>query len=339
MVQFFSFFVAAFLGGLLCQKYNLNCRKLTIFGLLITSITLLLGMKISSLIGFILWAIPLGIGGGLVETFGSIMIAQYEKPKSSKLLNLSQVFYCIGAIGAPQIVSAALYFDISWKFIFVFFAASIALITAFFIIFAKNNSSSAQVEISENSHEYSIFKDSLFYLLSAVILIYVTFESMYVCWISAYFEKALLCPVHTSPLRLSVFWFGLIIGRFTVTLIPIRFSFWYVMFIGTAVMFINSLALSFTSSNLIATILVFLAGLGAGPIWPTTVAICHYARNNTTFTSYVIAAGSIGVVLGSWLGMLVVRYIGFGWFFPVITFGCSLLLIAAILTKTRFLKQ
>lgn len=339
IVQFFSFFTAAFFGGLLCEKIAIDSRKLTIAGLIIVSLTMFFGIYIKSFTGFIFWAIPLGVGGGLLETFASIMIAQYEKPKSSKLMNLSQIFFCVGAITAPQIVSLALYLGFLWKSIFILFSIIIALITVFFALFAKRNPDFVKSSsIIVHSQNLSIFRDKLFYLLSLLMFVYVMLESSCFCWISVYFEKALVCPEHISPLSLSVFWFGLIIGRLTVVLLPEKFSFWYAIFGGVILMLISSLLLSFISSIFVVAILLFFIGLGAGPIWPTTVAICHYARNNTSFTSYIIAVGSLGVAFGAWLGMAVVRYLGFGWFFPVITIGCSMLLLAAVLTRAKYFK-
>src|SRR3990167_2451279 len=119
MFQFFSFFLAGIIGGWISERYSVNSRSFVLIGLLIVGLTLLAGSTLTTLRWFIIWAIPLGFGGGLIETFGSIAVSEHEKPNSSKLLNMSQVFFCIGAISAPQIVAFMLYIRIAWQYIFI----------------------------------------------------------------------------------------------------------------------------------------------------------------------------------------------------------------------------
>ncbi len=93
MFQAVSFFLAAIIGGWICERHRINSRTLVVVGLLIVGLTLLLGSALTKMSWFIIWAIPLGFGGGLIETFASILVSQNDKPHSSKLMNLAQVFF------------------------------------------------------------------------------------------------------------------------------------------------------------------------------------------------------------------------------------------------------
>ena len=95
MLQFLSFFIAGIVGGWISERYSVNIRSFVLIGLLLVGLALLVGAKLAKLQWFIIWAIPLGFGGGLVETFGTVLVSVHEKPNSSKLLNLSQVFFCL----------------------------------------------------------------------------------------------------------------------------------------------------------------------------------------------------------------------------------------------------
>jgi MFS transporter, FHS family, glucose/mannose:H+ symporter len=340
MFQFFSFFIAGLLGGWACEHHRVNSRILVLIGLLVVVITLLVGSTLTSLRMFIIWAVPLGIGGGLVETFGSILVSNLEKPHSSKLLNMSQVFFCIGAIFAPQIVAVMLYLKISWGHIFILFGLLILLIMCIFFFMTRKVT---QVIIhpvrAANNFSTPLLKDSLFFLLAATLLVYVTFESVVACWVSVYFEKRFYCTVHSSALRLSIYWIGLIFGRLAVTVIPRRFTLWPAMFIGISIMCVSAFLVTFTFSPSLATVFVFLNGFGSGPLWPTTVAICHAARNRPRFTSSVIAIGAIGVVLGSGLGAVLFRYLDFSIFFLFVAFGCIMLLVLSFFSYRKYYKN
>jgi fucose permease len=337
MVQFFSFFIAGILGGWACERFNFTGRALVVIGLLIVSATLLVGSLVKELSWFVIWAMPLGFGGGLAETFSTVLVSQHEKLKSSKLLNMSQVFFCMGAIGAPQVVALLLYFKIPWQVMFIIFGIFILLINFVFFLLTKNEKPASVNPVNiENGNLIPLLKDPMFFLLSAVILFYVTFESLMACWLAVYFEKVLFCPAHLAALRLSVFWGGLFLGRIAITVLPARFSLWPAMFTGVSIMCISSFLTYFTSSTIIATILVFLFGLGSGPLWPTTVGICHAARNRSKFTSCVIAIGAIGVVLGSGLGSVIFKYLGSSFFFPIIILGSLALLILSFLSYQMY---
>jgi FHS family glucose/mannose:H+ symporter-like MFS transporter len=339
MLQFFSFFLAGTIGGWICESYGVNGRTFVLVGLLVVGLTLMIGSALTKLSWFVLWAIPLGFGGGLIETFGSILVSENEKPNSSKLLNLSQVFFGAGAISASPVVAALLYFKITWEVIFILAGIFILLILVAFFLLTRNMARTAAHSIETvKKYPTPLLKDSLFFFLAATVLIYVTLESVAACWVSVYFEKRLSCTVHASALRLSVFWTGLVFGRLAITVIPARFTLWPAMFIGIGIMFFGALLASFTQSPLLATVFVFLNGFGAGPVWPTAVAICRTARNRPKFTSAVIAIGAIGVTLGSGLGSIIFRYVDLSLFFPIMAFGCIMLLVLSFFSYRKYSK-
>ncbi len=339
MFQAVSFFLAAIIGGWICERHNINSRALVVVGLLIVGLTLLLGSALTRVTWFIIWAIPLGFGGGLIETFASILVTQKDKPHSSKLMNLAQVFFCIGAISASPIVAVMLYLGISWRYIFILFGLFILFILCVFFFLTRKGSEDA-VRFAQKANKFStlLLKDSLFFLLAAVLLIYVTFESVIACWVSVYFEKRLSVPVHSAALRLSIYWIGLVVGRLAIILVPRRFTIWPAMFTGILIMCIGAVLASLTLSPLWATVFVFLSGFGAGPLWPTTVAICHSARQRPKFTSYVIAVAAFGVVLGSGLGSVIFRYLDSSLFFPSVALGSIILLVLSFLSYQKYSK-
>ena len=109
------------------------------------------------------------------------------------------------------------------------------------------------------------------------------------------------------------------------------------MFVGIVIMCIGAVLASLTLSPLWVTVFVFLSGLGSGPLWPTTVAICYSARQRPKFTSYVIAAGALGVVLGAGLGAIIFKYRP-SLFFPSVVLGSIVLLVLSFLSYRQYSK-
>ena len=325
------------MGGWISEHYRINNRTFVLMGLSVAALSLLAGSQLNSLSGFVLWAIPLGAGGGLVEIFCSVIISQQEKPHSSKLMNLSQVFFCLGAIFAPMMVAVLLDRQVPWRIIFVFYGLFVFLnLVIFYFLTREKTPVAVQASAKIKNHSGSLFNDPLFILLAGALLVYVTFESVVACWVSVYFEKGLSCSAQSSALLLSLYWSGLIFGRLGISLVPSRFTLWPVMFIGIIVWSVGAFMAAVTRNPLWAGVFVFLTGFGAGPLWPTIVAICQSARNRPQFTSTVIAIGALGVTAGSGLGSAIFKYFGPSMFFPAVGLGGLALLVLSIYACRKY---
>lgn len=337
MVQYFSFFVACLFGGWLCEHRGVNNRLIVLIGLGILTLTFFAGTQLTTLTGFIIWSIPLGFGGGLVEAFSTVMISNREKPGSARLLNLSQVFFCLGAMGAPLVTAILLYRNMSWKIIFLVLGWFIFGVFCVFLAATRNERvGRGPVEHPRDSKSSPLYRDRLFILLSIMLFTYVTFESMMASWIAAYFEEKLASSAPAAAMRLVFFWGGLIAGRLAAAVLPVRYSLWPVMFSGVALMVVTAAAASFFLTPMTVTVLIFLHGLAIGPLWPTIVAIAKSARNRDKFTSSVIAYGAIGVSVGSGLGSVIIKVADARLFFPTVAIGGLFLFYLCVRTHRRF---
>ena len=159
--------------------------------------------------------------------------------------------------------------------------------------------------------------------MAGSLFAYVTFESLLTCWLAVYFEKGLFCSVESSALMISVYWFGLIMGRLATTLWPNRLTLWRVMFTGFSICFVMIILAAMFRHPIWVGIFVFASGVGAGPLWPNMVAICQATRNRPRFTSAVIAFGALGVTAGSGLGSVIFKHFPTLWFFPIVGIGAG----------------
>ena len=109
-----------------------------IVGLLLLGITVFSASTFGSFKSFLIWAVPLGITGSLMETFSTIMLCRLGGPGSSKMLNFAHVFYCLGAIIAPLLIATVLNYGLSWRIAFLCLGSMILVIALWFTWQTRN---------------------------------------------------------------------------------------------------------------------------------------------------------------------------------------------------------
>ncbi len=342
MLQFLFFTIAAFVGGWLSDKFNISLRTLVLMGFVIACVTLFLANFLGSFAWFVVWIIPLGFAGGLLETFSTIIVSNYDKPGSGRLVNLSQGFFCFGAVLAPQMVSILLKQEASWRLMFLLFSGFLLGIGLLFMMLYRPRKTqtsqhdrlapessqpdssapeSTQTQVSDRSGQKlpqasetiplgQLLKKPLFILLAGAVFLYVAAETSTAMWVAPFFENNLGVPASEAAWRIGLFWGGMLIGRFVVVFLPSRFTLWEPLYLGVGGMVAMAVLLSFPLSVETATVCVGLMGLFCGPVWPCLVSISNHATESTQFTSGVVGVGGLGVAFGPYLSSLVIRFLG-----------------------------
>jgi len=345
MLQFVCFAVASITGGWAAQRFGISNRSLVIFGILGVGIILGLGAFLPNIQWFIAWAIPLGFLGGLVETFSSVMICKFNGPGSSKMLSLSQVFFCLGAIFAPFLVGRLLAADIAWPNAFLTLGGCIFAIGVFFTIMTRNLHEPRKLTASESendpvtSQSIPMLRDPLFYCLFIGLFLYVSIEGSMVCWIAAYFEEFQKLSSSSAAGRLSIFWIGMVTGRTAILFLPSRWTLWPAVIVGAVGMTLATLLFCLRPSPITASVLTILCATAAGPLWPVIVTLGEKVRSSRTFTSCIISGGALGAALGPFLSSQVIRLWGMKALFPALTL-CGLVLVSVlVLGRSRHRKE
>jgi len=344
MLQYICFALACLVGGKAVERFGLSCRSLVIGGVFCTGVMLALGAMLPGMGWLAAWILPLGFAGGLTESFGSVMVSKFGKSDSSKLLSLSQVFYCLGAIGAPFLVGLLLGQSISWRLAFVIFGALVTGIGIVFTVFTRNlpfdgNEPSAEPTADPAANgPKSLLRDTLFCLVASGLFLYVAIESSVVFWVCAYFEKHLGVAPASAAWRLSLFWGGIAVGRALVLALPRRWTLWPAAICATIGMALGIALLALPWPASVATVLAFFTGFLAGPVWPVIVSISQHTKRSARFTSAVIGVAALGAGAGPWLSSRVIEYLDWPWFFPILAVACLAmvaLIVAAMKQATR----
>jgi MFS family permease len=305
-LQFAAFSVAAFVGGALKERLRLSNYHMVTAGLLIISAAFFVGaVGLRSMAALIAWVIPLGLAGGAVETFSSIQISALSRAGSSKNLCLSQVFYSIGAFAAPQLVYIIFSAGLEWKSAFVIFGLFSTAILAFFLVFTIRRGDFAERRpVAAPSPEAVRSRSSVFYLLLLLMLAEVVMESLSAAWLSYVFEVRYLLTPRDASLVLVLFWAGMMAGRLSIVLLPVRWTMWPTLLVSAVTVLASTAGLAAVQALPARLVLVTLLGFCLGPIWPVIVMTASSTFQSEKLTSTIIGVGAIGFASGPLLGSL-----------------------------------
>jgi fucose permease len=338
-LQFMAFALASFLGGAIKERLRLSNFHLVSAGLLIISVSFFLGaLVLRSAAALILWVAPLGLAGGFVETFSSVQISRLSRAGSSKNLCLSQVFYTIGALAAPQIVYIIFGAGLNWRSAFVIFGLFTTSVCVFFLLFNLRRGGFGQQKDAPagaapaGAAPAVPVRGSIFSLLVLLMLSVVLLESFSASWLAYIFELRYALTARDASLILVLFWAGVMTGRLLVLLLPVRWTLWPTLVVSAVALLIAAVCLAAVHSLRAQHVFVALLGVFLGPLWPAIVMTSSSTFASEKSTSNIIGIGALGFGSGPLLGPLV---LGMHWtahFFLVHLALAALIVVFCLIT-------
>lgn len=258
----------------------------------------------------IVFALAFGIGGGIIEGQSSALLTDLHPGNERSVLNISQVFYCLGAAGGPFFISMLyrLVPDLSVRMLLLSFGfASLILFPLFLSLsfyYRGRTIKHAEAPIK------TLFTNGTFRLLCLSMFLYVSAEIGTAVWLARYGVEYLSMTLETAPLLIMFFWIGLGITRFIVGVFPLRISSFKLITtcLLSAIIF-QMLSFLFLDRYLVF-IFVTLLGASLGTIWPTLVSIAgRYFRDKSgSAIGIMIACGAVGIpiisLLTSWISSI-----------------------------------
>ena len=335
-LQFVAFALASFAGGVIKERLRLSNYHLVSAGLLIISAAFFVGaVGLRSTAALVVWVIPLGLAGGSVETFSSIQISRLSRAGSSKNLCLSQVFYSIGAFAAPQVVYIIFGAGLDWKSAFVIFGLFTTAVFAIFLVYNLRRGNLSQREAAPAPALQAVrSRGSIFYLLMFLMLATVILESLSAAWLSYIFELRYALTARDASLVLVLFWAGMMVGRFSIVLLPTRWTLWPTLIASAAAIFIVAVFLATVHSLRAQCLSVALLGIFLGPMWPVVVMTSSSTFQSEKLTSVIIGIGAVGFASGPLLGSVILRHQWAAHFF-LMHLGLGALIVVFCLTAWR----
>ena len=304
-------------------------KWITLISVSFTGLALIGISQVNAFYQMLFFALPLGVGAGAIDVSLNHYLASHYQAKH---MNYLHSFYGIGVTLGPSIMAYTLNLN-EWRLGYMIVGSLLIfialLILTSFKLWKKENHEEREdkhrhVSLKEILHTKGAF-ESIF-----IFLIYVHIESLGGVWIASYFfiEKGVGYAV--AALFTTTFYLALTAGRLISGFLSHKVNPQWLVRIGEALMLISGI-LMFLKFNqeFIYFIIVFIFGLGAGPIYP----------NMMFMNSLVFEKQKLSKIISLQMG---IGYMGFGlltplaglffgkvsiYYYPVFIFIMSLILI------------
>lgn len=285
-----------------------------------------------------LFAVPLGIGAGSVDTALNNYVALHY---NSMQMNFLHCFYGIGVTASPFLMSMALSENMNWQrgYRTVFFIQLIITVLAFATLPLWKKIKAAQTEeellcVIPITHMLRRKK----ILSSCAVFVGIgALESTCLIWGSTYLAGPVGLSADLAAALISFYFIGITLGRFASGLLTLKCSDWQIIAGGLLTLAFAVLLLLVQSNVFTAVTALFLVGLGNGPMLPNMTHLtpklfgirCSQSIIGMEMAFYYLSILATPVLFG------VLANFGGTEIFPLFLLGTYLLMTAfAVLLKT-----
>ncbi len=275
--------------------------KVTAFSTAITAAALLGFSFVTSFWFMIPLAVLLGLGAGAIDSGLNNYVALHCKASH---MNFLHCFYGVGVSLSPYLMSQALS-NIGWRggYRYAFYVqAAITLLLIISLPLWKKTAATEETE-DENNKNLTLWQMAKRPEIRQVWIIMLATNAIeYACgvWGSTYLVAEKGFKAQHGALALTVYYFGMSIGRFVSGLLSGKISTWKRIGIGSAILAPAILIMLLPLPGTVTVVGLFLVGLGNGSIYPNMIHLTPHNFGKEVSQSIMgsqIAFAYIGVML------------------------------------------
>ena len=296
-IAYFSF---TFVGGFAIRY--MGPRRTIVIGLGIAAVGLaFFGSTPSPLINILLGAL-IGVGQGFVEITVNWTTLRLDTAKSGRPMNLMHGAFALGAILGPLVLATLLHAEFDWVAVYQMMAAIfLALAVMFLLLPMHQPPDAANAEAGEIAQPLKTHP--AYYLSFLALFFYVGVELGVSNWVAQYFVAVFDYPATESALLVSLFWVGLLAGRFGVPLLDhglrqdqLLIGFSLLATITIAVLSLLGFVASGPSVQYIAMAMVLLSGLGCSIFYPAVITLLGncFPQAQSQAIGFAATGGGVG---------------------------------------------
>ncbi len=285
-VQFFSSIIPPLIFGRIADR--IGKKPVILLGYAVWVAGLIIMAQSASFAAVAAASVLLGMGFSLVVSNASAAIADEAAIDSTKQLNRSLMFFCVGGGVAPAVSAMLMGMGLHWRMLYILVAALCVIYSAALAPMKLK----VPVRKPEEKSARGILRQPVFLLAAACFLVYGGLETG-----SGSFADAFCMQVFPdtgiSSAALTALWAGMVPARGIAGFI--RLSKFKIVYISVAVAFAAFVGIAFSTSGWLTVLMFALAGFGLGALWPTLAGIFSdaYPQNSGMVMSVAIAAGGV----------------------------------------------
>ncbi len=295
-----AYFTFTFVGGFAIR--HLGPRRTIVTGLATAAVGLaFFGSTPSPLINILLGAL-IGVGQGFVEITVNWTTLRLDTAKSGRPMNLMHGAFAVGAILGPLVLATLLHAELDWVAVYHLMAAIFLALSLLFLLLPMHlPPDAAHAEVSEFAQRFNTHP--AYYLSFLALFLYVGVELGVSNWVAQYFVAVFDYQATESALLVSLFWVGVLAGRFGVPLLyhglrqdMLLIGFSLLATITIAVLSLLGFVASGPFVQYIAMAMVLLSGLGCSIFYPAVITLLGncFPRAQSQAIGFAATGGGVG---------------------------------------------
>jgi fucose permease len=318
-----TYFLGSLSAGNILKK--LGPKALAVIGLSACVVGLALFASSPSFLLNLLFNAFIGAGQGLLEPTVNWSTLRMDKEGSGRPMSLMHGAFAIGAVAGPVILGLIISTALPWTILFRAIAVLFALLAVALAAMPFDRLGRVEPEAEIGQRKTSAVKRTASYWLGFLcLLLYVGAEMGVSNWIAEYFVRIFAAGPALASFTVSLFWMGLLAGRFGVPTLYRGGRQELVLVVASFLLVVATTALcilGFTASSgnplWFPFVLTFLAGLGCSIVYPTVVSIVGISceEDQAGAVALAVSGGGIGLFafpfLMSWISQAYGIRIGF----------------------------
>lgn len=298
-----GYFSATYLAGFLVS--SLGAKATIAIGLALDVVGLaLFAATPSALLNFILY-LAIGLGQGCIELTVNWATLRMEKPGSGRAMSLIHGAFAVGAFGGPFAIGLLLKASLSWTLVYRGMSGILVLVLVAVLLLPFSRLGGSD-EKSEKGGRPALFRRPAYWFGFIALFLYVGVEIGISNWVAEYFVAVFAAEAATGSFMVSLFWGGLLLGRFGAPaalrsmsreaslLLAETLMAASVVIVGCLGLFADGAGASGVFP--VAAALVFLAGLGCSIVYPVVMTIVGgtFPRSQSQALAFASTGGGVG---------------------------------------------
>jgi fucose permease len=296
-----GYFCASFAAGYLVRTFGPRAVILSACALVVLSLAFFASSG-SVVLNFLLSAC-IGLGQGCFEVVVNWCVLRIDAKGTGRPMNLMHGAFAVGAVAGPFAIGFLMKVGLPWTMVYRGMSGIFALLALAFLFIPFKVLGGAKEEGEKGKGRAGIARHGAYWFGFFALLLYVGAELGVTNWVAEYFVKIFQAPPSEASFMVSLFWMGLLAGRFGIPLLY-RGNRQDIVLVGLAVlMTVSILLLSLTGllipgpgGRLLGTVFCFLSGLGCSCVYPMVVNFVGgaFPEAQSEAISFAITGGGIG---------------------------------------------
>ena len=309
-----AYFVSTFVAGSLVKHWGAKPTVLSALTLIVAGLAFF--ATTSDPVANTLFSALIGLGQGGVEVSLNSAILRIDTHDTGRPMNLLHGAFAVGAIVGPLAVGLLMQNGVDWSAAYRGMAVIFALLFVMMAIVALPSVEAPTAARGEAPQRLSA--NPAYWLSFFALFLYLGVELGVSNWVAQYFVAVFAYSADAGAMLVSLFWLGLLAGRFGVPLL-FRGAQPAAALVGLAALATASVAvltgLGYASGSALAAdvggAMVFLAGLGCSVYYPTVMTLL--GRCFPQAQSQAIGFAATGGGVGSFVFPFLMSWIAQDW--------------------------